>query len=269
MGAVLASLARWFLAPPDATGLPHRAHGPALQDGDAEHRATAADAGAVAAGAVRWLAPSPLADRAHRTSPVPRTPAIAVLALPKDLRVAGAAAALGALHLSGRSCGLIAEWTGSEPNCAPDKACSPTARRLAVGLRADGHAAQAAGRLVRLALPADEAVAAQALRGLGSDTPAVLALAGPRGPALSAALTASDVVLLVTRPGTDAELAMLAVADLALAGAHVRTLELAASPGAALLARSGIALSAPLRAPLLAAIGARAVQPAGSPAAVS
>lgn len=231
MGALLSRAVGWFVAPPpDRTVLPSAAIGPPIQDDDA----------AGPSGGSRAIA---------------RAPTIALLCAPKDLRLAGGATALAAIHLTRSSCALIAEWTGEEPSDPVDRICSPAARRLAVDLRTEGHAAQATGRVVRLSLPADEADAAEQFGTLDHAHPTILGIAGPRGEPFSAAIAAAGRALLVTRAGTDPGLAMLAVADLTLDGAPVRTLELAPSPAAALLARSGTALTAPLRAPLLAALG--------------
>jgi hypothetical protein len=206
-------------------------------------------------GRVQWLAPT-------RPEPVARVAgprALAVACPPRDMRLAGAAAALAAAHLARASCALVAEWTGLEPSPAADRACAPAARRAAVALRADGHGAQAAGRLVRIALPVAEDAAVDVVRDALAPTgyPTVLVVAGPRGRALGAFLAEQDVTLLVHRPGGDAELEALTAAGLAADGARVREVALTSSPGAAVLARSGTGLVAPLRAPFLTAIGGR------------
>jgi len=238
---------------------------------------------------VRWLAPAPtappipaalaanapgttqdpafLAANAPDTTraPSPRAGApplhLATICTPRDLRLAAGATALAAAHIARATSALIAEWTGEEPQQPPDRACSPTARRTALALRADGHAAQAAGRLVRIALPADEHKAVDTARTVlplfGTFGPTVVAIAGPRGTAVGRLLAEQDLALLIRRPGGDAELDMLTELGLYTDGARVRTLELAASPAASLLARSGTGLVAPLRAPFLAAIGGR------------
>jgi hypothetical protein len=241
MAALLTQLARLFVEP--SPGRPERA--------------------------VQWLAPSTsetTALVAHGPAPAPRgaptTPprhaaTLAVVCSPRDVRLAGGAAALAAAYLARANCALVAEWTGLEPSLAADRASAPAARRTAVALRADGHIAQAAGRLVRIALPpaGDDAVAVVREAVAPTGYPTVLVVAGPRGEALGALLAEQDVTLLVQRPGGDPELEALTVAGLVADGAHVRTVALASSPGAAVLARSGTRLVAPLRGPFLTTIG--------------
>jgi hypothetical protein len=93
----------------------------------------------------------------------------------------------------------------------------PAAARLAATLRARGHAATAAGRLVvvRLSTSCEEA-ASQALRvgAAAGGAPTVLALAGPRAAAFDALLAMQDLVVVAVAPAADAALARLATVGL-------------------------------------------------------
>ena len=207
---------------------------------------------------VRWLppavAPAPASSHAAGASFL----RVAVVCDPADARVAGGAVALGLAHGAGGPAVLL-EWTGREAAGGSDRASSAGARRLAVSLRETGEAASAAGRIVRVALPADEgeAIASSRLveRAAGH-APGVLLVAGPRGPGLDTLLTDCSLILLAVRPGTDAGIADLALDELVALGRPADRLDLPASPGAAALARSGTALVAPLRGPVLGLLGA-------------
>lgn len=196
--------------------------------------------------APRWLPP-------EASAPVPsatRLDRVGVVCAPRDARVAGGAAALAL----GVPAPTVLEWTGAEPVAAPDRTASPAARRAAAGLRERGACAAAAGRLVRVLLPAAEPEAAEAaLAAAGSF---VLVACGPRGAAMERALGACDRILLVARPDADEALTTLATDELARL-APCTALVLPRSPGAAALARSGAALAAPLRGPFVSALGAR------------
>jgi hypothetical protein len=199
----------------------------------------------------RWLppttAPSPPATAGGRR--------VAVVCTPRDARVAGGAAALALAHATGAPPPAILEWTGIEPASAPDRTASPATRRAATALRESGSVASAVGRLVRVALPIDEAEAAAEIAALSAGLAAfLLVAAGPRGAAIEQALAGCDRILLATRPDADEELSALAAEELGRL-APTMLVGLPPSPGAAALARSGTALVAPLRAPFLAALG--------------
>lgn len=191
---------------------------------------------------LRWLPPGALGPPAR---PPARTASLAVVCSARDARLAGGAAGLALARHTGAPAVLVLEWTGCPPAAGPAAPAAPVARRLAAR-----HGAVASGRLARLALDADEALAsAQALEVLtAADAPAVLVAAGARGEAMEQLVAVQDRTLLVAR-GSD-EVAGLAARRLSAA-----VVALPSSPGAAALARAGVGLVAPLRAPFLEAIG--------------
>jgi hypothetical protein len=169
---------------------------------------------------------------------VQRAEALAVLARSADAAAAGGAVALA----TARGTALVLLW-GAEP--PPIRAPStPGARRLAARLSARGHDTSATGRLAMVTLPdgIDEAVRAAA----AASAPTVLVVAGPRDERVDAVLRGQDRVLAVGE-GAIAELAARSVATL---GASAEALPLPAAPAARALAASGVALIAPLRAPV-------------------
>lgn len=185
-----------------------------------------------------------------------RPPRIAVVCSRRDARLAGAAVGLALGHLTHASAVTVAEWSGRLTEKAADRLATPAARRTAGALRDLGLVAGCGGRLARALLAADEAEAAAEARVLAeqSPVPAVVVVAGPRGPAFDGLLAQQDLVVLVVRPGEDPELVSIAVAELSRLGTPTAPVELPSSPGATALARSGTALVAPLRGPLLAAL---------------
>jgi hypothetical protein len=110
------------------------------------------------------------------------------------------------------------EWSGS-----PRVGAGRDARQLALRLDARGIAADATGRLVRVRLPEEPAAAAAAAeRALGAATcPVVVALAGPRDPALDRLLATTDAVVVVHSAGADPALAGAVEAALAATPAQV------------------------------------------------
>lgn len=222
---------------------------------------------------VRWLPPSgpvvsplvlgdaaPIVDRAPASgagASAVRPPRIAVVCSRRDARLAGAAAGLALGHLTRASAVTVAEWSGRPAEQAADRPATPAARRTAGALRDLGLAAGCGGRLARALLAPDEAEAAAEARALSeqSAAPSVLVVAGPRGPAFEALLAGQDLVVLVARPAADPELVAIAAAELSRLGMPTVSVELPSSPAATALARSGTALVAPLRGPLLAALG--------------
>jgi len=112
------------------------------------------------------------------------------------------------------------------------------------------------GRLVRVDLPADEGDAVSVARQVMERValPTVLVVCGPREAGFERLLAEQDLALVVVRGGGAPELAATAVAGLESLRLPVVVVEMASSAGAAALARSGIALMAPLRTPFLAAL---------------
>ena len=193
---------------------------------------------------VRWVPPAPgPGDAAGLDRPV-------VLCAARDCRVAGGAAALALAHVTGAPAVLVLEWTGDERPAGPGRAPSRAARRLCETVGEEEAAAS--GRLVRVVLPADEEEAATAAkRLLARPVPAVLVVAGARGPAMDALLAEASIALVAARPGADDAVAELALAQACGASGRAMRVTVPASPGAAALARSGTALVAPLRGPFL------------------
>jgi hypothetical protein len=164
--------------------------------------------------------------------------AIAVLARPADAAAAGGAVALAA----GGGAVLVLLW-GAEPPGVRAPA-TPAARRTAARLADRGHETVATGRLVLVALRQgiDEAVRAAS----ATTAAAILVVAAPRDERVDAVLRGHDRAIAVGE-GAIAELAAQGVAAF---GVPARTLELPAAAPARALAVSGVALVAPLRAPV-------------------
>jgi len=202
---------------------------------------------------VQWLPPGSPASTAGNRRAAQR---IGVVCVAREARVAGGAAALALAHSSGASCVTVLDWIGAGAPGGRDRPASPASRRCAAQLRDQGHVVTSAGRVVRVGLPETEEEAAAAARAVlaRTDGPGVVVVAAARGPATERLLTDLDLILLVVRPGADADLTSIALAALrALAPSQV--VELPNSPAACALARSGSALVAPLRAPLVVALG--------------
>lgn len=215
----LARLARFFVAPP-------------AEMGEAE--------------AVRWMPPAPAELRR-----IGATRSVGIVCGPRDARPAGGAAALALAHVAGARRALVVVWTGEEQKPLSGVPSSRPVRRLAAETGGDAFVR---GRLAWIALPADEAEAAarasEVLR--RSAGPAVLVVAGPRGSAMDELLAEQGRTLLAGRPGDDD-----AVTELAAERLGAEVVVLPASPGAAALARAGLALVSPLRRLLLEAVGGR------------
>lgn len=201
----------------------------------------------------RWLPPCAAGEEsANARACVER---VTVVGRRRDVRVAAAAVGLALVRgAAGRV--LVLEWTGTD-EALRERPSGFSARRAAARLREQGHAAAGVGRLVWVSLPAREAeAAAEALAILRGPDPAVLVIAGPRGPEIEEVAAGTDRILLAVGAGADPEVASLAAAELGAQGTCV-TLELASSPAAAALARSGTALVAPLKDAVHAALGDR------------
>lgn len=201
------------------------------------------------ADAVRWVPPSP-APPASDCAPA-ACGSVGVVCAPRDARVAGGAAALALARAAGAGTALVVEWTGQDSGPAPRRPASRAARRLA---EEAGSGAVASGRLAWVAVAAEEAAAAEQARGIlrCAGGPAVLVVAGPRGPAMEELLAESERTILFGRPGDDDSVTALAAQRLGAFG-----VALPSSPGAAALARAGTALVSPLRRPMLEAVDGR------------
>lgn len=182
-------------------------------------------------------------------------PALAVLCAPRDAWLAGAVVGLDLLRRAPVGAVAVCEW-GSERRRAGPPLASPSAARLAARLAECGLDATAAGRIVRVALPADEAGATRAAQIAAEEAPCVLAVAGPRSGAVDGLIAAQGRALVAERVADDAGLAALALEDLLEAGVDAACVDLRAPALATALARAGIALLEPLRARLAEAVDA-------------
>jgi hypothetical protein len=186
-------------------------------------------------------------------SPAPAA-RVAVVCSGRDVGLAGAAVGLGLVERAGARCAVVLEWTGEGDRRPVARPAAPSARRCAATLADRALVAVASGRLVRVALAADEAAAVAAVRDVAevlAEVPRVLAVGGPRGRDLEALLAEEEALVLATRPGADGTLVELASAELDRLGPAVAVAELPPAPVAAALARAGVTLVAPLRAPIL------------------
>jgi hypothetical protein len=222
-------LAELFLAPRDADRRPPpRARRAA--DGSTLRRVAAAFVDEPA---------SPVADA---PGTIRSAGAIAVLARPADAAAAGGAVALAATS----GCAVVLLWgAAASPVRAPSM---PAARRVARRLGDRGHEAGATGRLVVVSLSGgpDEAVRVAA----AAAVPAIFVIAGPRDGRVDAVLRGQDRAIAVG----DGRIAELAAQNVAGLGVPATTLTLPVAPAARALAGAGVALVAPLRAPVEAAL---------------
>jgi hypothetical protein len=143
-----------------------------------------------------------------------------------------AAAVAGELRLRTRTpAAVVALWHPDAPLGTPAGAATPAARRLAARLAAKQPSQPTAcGRLAWLALPCDPAqAAASAARAVArAGAPVVLALCGPRPPALEPLLATQDVAVAVLPSDADPDLRTLALAGLPT---PVRTVQAPLAPG--------------------------------------
>ena len=152
-----------------------------------------------------FLVESPRPAAAASLSPACRA---AVLGGVADVVPLAAALAL-TLRAAGRAAALVALWGVVPPGSAP---ATRAATRLAASVKALGTAehgspppaAIARGRLAWLALPAEPALAVEALVGAAAvvDAPLVTALAGARPAALDDLVVGHDLVVVAAAPGT-------------------------------------------------------------------
>jgi hypothetical protein len=197
-------------------------------------------------------APAPAhAPRAATTAgPIPR---VALLCTPAEAGALSGALAATLARAAGAATALAVAWAPAGATRAPAPAAPafPGARLLAARLARRDLAARAAGRVVRLDLPADphEALAVAggatgAARAAGA--PAVVAIAGSRPEELDALLADSDLAVVSSDP------ALPGLAELALAG--VAALGVLALPWAASFsgARRVVAASGLVADPALA-----------------
>lgn len=163
-------------------------------------------------------------------------PAVALLCAPRHARPAGGTLGLRLAQRHGVRAALVAVWTGREAAAAASPAAGgPTtreARRIARACAGRELVAHAAGRVVLVDLPSDEAAAAGAAQrafGVAAALPTVLVVAGARDAPMAELLASRDLVLVA---GDDA-LADLAVDALRRDGVTARRCALPAAPAAA------------------------------------
>ncbi len=185
----------------------------------------------------------------------PPAATVGVLARPADAWAAGGAVALRLLGQARAPVAVVCVW-GAGAGPAALAPATPAARRLAGRLGERGHDARATGRLVLVALAGEVGPAcAEATRVAvaAGEAPAVVVLAGARTGRVDALLGEQDRVI-VAAAGPDDTIADLAVASLAVGAVPVRVAPLAGPAPARALAATGVALVAPLRAEVEAAL---------------
>jgi hypothetical protein len=180
-----------------------------------------------------------------------------MLCAAEDARAVGVAAAVLLARAARSPTALACVWTAPDPPRRPDARppAARGARRLAAALAARGLDAAPCGRAVTVALPADPSaalVAAARAAAAAGAAPVVLVLGGPRAAAFDDLLAVQDLLLVVTRPGTGAAIAGLALAGLPDPAPPAGTCALALGPAGRALAAAGLAVPAPLRSALRA-----------------
>jgi hypothetical protein len=177
--------------------------------------------------------------RGRRAATEAYAPALGLLAPPRDLPAAAAAAGLALAR--GASAAVVCLRIAAVPP-GPRAPARAAAARLATSLRARDLHAEVRGRLAMVVLPdepgACASAAARAFAAAGA-APTVLAVAA-RDDDVDVLLAARDAILLALPPSTDGTLAALALAgasDLARAAVAV---ELALDPVARALALAGL-----------------------------
>ena len=171
---------------------------------------------------------APPADGPSSAASRPAAAAIVVLCAPSRAGVAASALALALARARGRSCGLAAA-VGDD--AVPGGLVLPAAHRVAGRLRARGHEAAAAGRLVWLGVergaddsPGSSAVAASAAvaRAAGAVlAPAALAIPLARDARLDGVLADHDGIVVVPEPNAAPVVLEQALASLAALGRPV------------------------------------------------
>lgn len=133
-------------------------------------------------------------------------PSVVVLCSPLDAVALGSSVALATARRGRSSIGIVALWRpGTSVGRGPTGLAVRRARRLERSLQARDVRARAAGRLVRVELPAEpEAAIASAARAeAATDAPMVVVVAGPRDAAIDRLLAEYDLLLLAASEGGD------------------------------------------------------------------
>lgn len=177
-----------------------------------------------------FVEPAPTRPRAARAPGI--APAVAVLCSAVDAVALGSAVALGAARRGRSSIGVAALWRpGTSAGFGVAAPPVRRARRLVRSLQARDVRASAAGRLVRVELPAEpEAAIASAARAEATtDAPMVIVVAGPREAPIDHLLAGHDLLLLAT--GEDGDpLVERAHESLARLGPRVETIRTTVPP---------------------------------------
>lgn len=184
---------------------------------------------AFAAPAAGWAAPAP----ARVVASVAARP-VAVLAPPSDLDVAAGAVA-------GRMRGavvLVATWGGGRA-APPRLPAVPAARRLAAHAAVAGLAPVAAGRLVRIALPADAREAAVTVGRLAALGKPLVVAAARREEGLDPVLAEAGELHVAAAEDAPAALAEIALAQARTLNPSAGALAVPRGPAARLAARHG------------------------------
>lgn len=187
-----------------------------------------------------FVEPAPTRPRSVRAPGV--APAIALLCSSVDAVALGSAVALAAARRSRSSIGVAALWRpGASVGAGVTAPPVRRARRLERSLQARDLRAKAAGRLVRVELPAEpEAAIASAARAEATtDAPMVVVVAGPREAAIDRLLAEHDLLLLAASDGSD-PLLDLTHDSLARLGPRVETIAARVPPLTRALAAWGL-----------------------------
>lgn len=185
-------------------------------------------------------------------------PTVAVLCAPGQEGCIGGAVALELASRAGSVTATLCVWGAPASQARlPSAPVGRGARRVAAALARHGLDAAGSGRLARVVLDPDPAMAsAGAIRAEGaSPGPVVVAIGGPRDRSWDPVLAAVDRTLVVTRPDSGNALAAAACAGL---DGPCASAVIAARPLARLAAATGLGVTPSLRravAPLLEALG--------------
>lgn len=203
-----------------------------------------------------FVEPAPTRPRPVRVTGA--APAVIVLCSPVDAVALGSSVALAAARRGRASIGIVALWRpGTSVGRGATAPPVRRARRLERSLQARGLRARAAGRLVRVELPAEpEAAIASAARAEATtDAPMVVVVTGPRDAAIDRLLAEYDLLLLAASEGRDPVVG-LARDSLARLGPRVETMPATVPPLTRALAVWGRGPGFGL--PPIEALGARA-----------
>ena len=246
MTTVLRRIAGAFVTPPEASS-PARLEAPAPTA-----RVLGPATGSSSTSVGRRPSPPPAAplERRERAE-------VAVVCAARDTALAGAALGLALAEREGARCAVVLEWSGGEERAPTSRPAARAARRAAAALADAELEAGCCGRLVRVALPREERAAARAAAramAVTRELAVVFVAGGARTDAMGALLAECSAIVLAMRADHDATLLELAVAELEALGRPVAAAALPPSPVAAALARGGVTLVSPLRAPVLGAL---------------